>query len=135
MRREKNSAIRKRRKRSMSPTREGFYAVHESGKGTFATREDGDPLPEDFAETQAVAAGPDPRIPVAAPEWYLSAKHERLPAEAIVATLIERVPHETSLCQARLIIHELSRDPAGAEAVRRLFTPDTIGQIARRNGR
>lgn len=118
---------------SISPTREGFYALWQSGEGTFATRDDGHALPEDFAKAQALWAGPAPRTPVAPPDWYTAARRGDLSAAAIIGALIERVPHDTSLCEARLIIHELSRELAGAEAVRRLITQDAARQVSVRN--
>ena len=81
-------------------------------------------LPRGFAKAQALFAGPDPRVRVAPPQWFVTAAKKGKSAEEILQMLRRHVARGLSMCEARLVLNEIGRSDGGGAILRRLFTQE-----------
>jgi len=88
-------------------------------------------LPRGFARSQADFAGPDPRVRVAPPQWFVTAAKKGKPAEEILQMLARHVTRGLPLCEARVVLNEIGRAAGGSAAIRRLFTQPAYAATAK----
>jgi hypothetical protein len=105
-------------------TRESIYLHVHSERAVTILPKKPHALPRGFAKSQALFAGPDPRVHVAPPQWFVTAAKKGKSAEEILQMLRRHVARGLSMCEARVVLNEIGRSEGSAAVLRRLFTQD-----------
>jgi hypothetical protein len=122
-------------KKPVAPaTRESIYLHVHSERAVTSQPKNRHTLPKGFAKAQALFAGPDPRVRVAPPQWFVTAAKKGKSAEEIFQMLRRHVARGLPMCEARLVLNEIGPSEGGAAVLRRLFTQaefTTAGKVKR----
>ena len=82
-----------------------------------------------FLARQALAAGPDKCAHVEPPRWFMEEIEKGGSPEEILRVLRQRVPHQSDLREAQLILNEIGRLRDGAKLIMHHLTPWLLSEL------